>query len=293
MSIRGDRNQAQDLNPYSAALTEKNFNRLRELIYSLCGIKLIPAKKTMLEGRLRKRLRALGINSFDSYCNYLLSDEGMSTESVHMVDVVTTNKTDFFREPDHFDYLSAVVLPDLARSAGAGHGSPLSVWSAGCSTGEEPYTLAMVLSEYGRNHPGFNFRILGTDISTKVLEIARRGIYDHDRISPVPMPLRRKYLLRSRDRTRNLVRIAPELRSLVSFRRLNFMESDFGIREHIDVIFCRNVLIYFDKETQERVLQRFCRHLSRGGYLFTGHSETLQNMRLPLIQATTTVYKKI
>lgn len=274
-------------------LTDRHFKHLSEFIHSICGIKLPASKKTMLEGRLRKRLRALGIRSFDEYCRYLQSSEGMTLECVHMVDVVTTNKTDFFREPAHFEYLVNTGLPELAVSKGAGVRSRLRTWSAGCSTGEEPYTLAMVLSEFARTCPGFQFSILATDISTAVLQTARKAIYPHDRIDPVPMPLRKKYLLKSKDKARGLVRISPELRSRVTFQRINFMDSNFGIRQPMDIIFCRNVLIYFDRPTQEMVLRQFCHHLNPGGFLFTGHSETLQNMRLPVEQVSASVYKRL
>ncbi|MCE5336783.1 MAG: protein-glutamate O-methyltransferase CheR [Desulfobacteraceae bacterium] len=272
-------------------MTERDFKRLSEFIYSVCGIKLVPAKKTMLEGRLRKRLRALHLNSFDDYYNYLLSPNGLSGEIVHMTDVVTTNKTDFFREPGHFDFMTKEALPELVDAKGTG--LPYRVWSAGCSTGEEPYTIAMVLSEYALDCSGFRFSILATDISTRVLDTAMSAVYEHSKVEPVPMEMRKRYLLKSKDKTRRLVRIAPELRSLVTFRRLNFMDSDFGIRGLLDIIFCRNVLIYFDRPTQERVLRQFCDHLSPGGYLFTGHSETLQNMKLPVEQMAATVYRRL
>lgn len=274
-----------------ATMTDSDFSQMSEFIHTVCGIKLLPAKKTMLEGRLRKRMRALGIGSFDAYCKYLMSTQGLEAEAVHMVDVVTTNKTDFFRESDHFEFLVGSALPELARSRKPGH--TVKIWSAGCSSGEEPYTLAMVLNEYARAYPEFRFSLLATDISTRVLEAARQAIYHHDRIEPVPMALRKRYLLRSRDKSKKLVRIVPEVRSQVSFRRLNLKDPDYHIRESMDVIFCRNVLIYFDKEMQEKVLRQFCRHLHTGGFLFTGHSETIQGMNLPVVPATTTVYRRI
>ncbi|KJU86369.1 chemotaxis protein-glutamate methyltransferase CheR, partial [Candidatus Magnetobacterium bavaricum] len=149
----------------------------------------------------------------------------------------------------------------------------MMVWSAGCSTGEEPYTLAMVLSDFSEKN-GLDFMIIATDISTKVLDKAKSGIYEEERVIPVSTQMKKKYLLRSKDKSKGLVRIVPELRELIRFRRLNFMDSDFGFRETMDVIFCRNVVIYFDKKTQERLLNQFARYLARGGYLFMGHSET-------------------
>lgn len=158
--------------------------------------------------------------------------------------------------------------------------------------GEEPYTLAIVLSEFAQQVSAFNFSILATDISTKVLEKAGKGIYESAQIDVIPMPLRKKYLLKSKDRSRNLVRVAPGLRARVRFQRLNFLDRAFAISQRMGVVFCRNVLIYFDRGTQEAVLRKICQYLTSGGYLFTGHSETLHNMDLPLEQCNATVYRK-
>lgn len=273
-------------------LADKDFRRLSEFIYAECGIKMPPSKKTMLEARLQKRLRCLGLRCFGSYCDYLFSAEGVEHEMVHMIDLVTTNKTDFFREPAHFDYLTRVALPHLMRTEGAGMSRRLMVWSAGCSTGEEPYTLAVVLSEFAEQHQGFGFSILATDISTRVLEKAKLGIYEAERVEPVPPALLHKYFLRSKDRSRGLVRVAPALREAVRFRRLNFMDEDFGFRERLDIIFCRNVIIYFDRPTQERLLNKFCRHLTPAGYILMGHSETLNGLNVPLVSVAPTVYRR-
>lgn len=276
----------------NAHLSPEHFRRLSDLIYAECGIKMSPVKKTMLESRLGKRLRANGMTSFDEYCRYIFSPEGRDHELIHMIDVVTTNKTDFFREARHFDYLLDIAVPQLMQTSGAGIRRTLMVWSAACSSGEEPYTLAMVLEEFAARTPGFSYLVLATDVSTRMVEIARRAIYPHGRIDPVPMELRRKYMLRSKDQARQEVRICPKLRERVRFRRLNFLDDDFGFREKMDIIFCRNVLIYFDRPTQEKVVGHLCRHLTRGGYLFTGHSETLNGLDLPLTAVTTTVARR-
>jgi len=246
-------------------------------------------KRIMLEVRLKKRLRALGLESYEEYCDYLFSPAGMEKERVFMINVVTTNKTDFFREPKHFEYLVQTALPELMRLYGIGM---RRLWSAGCSTGEEPYTLAMVLSEFAARTPGFNFTLLATDISTAVLEKAVRGIYKEERIDTVPFECKRKYFMRSKDKEKRLVRIVPEVRSLVKFRRLNFIDHDFGMRELQDIIFCRNVIIYFERLTQEKVLKRLCKHLIPGGYLFMGHSESLSSLNLPLVTVGPMVYRK-
>ena len=276
----------------AAALSKNDFERLSAFIRSECGIKMPEQKRVMLEARLRKRLRALGIDSFGEYCDFLFSPEGLQQEKVPMIDVVTTNKTDFFREPKHFDYLVRHAIPELSRSGGAGTRHPLSVWSAGCSTGEEPYTISMVLTDYAEAHPGFRFSILATDISTKVLEKAFRGVYKEERAGLMPEAMKKRYLMRSRDREKATVRVVPELRSCVKFRRLNFMDDDFGIDTSFDIIFCRNVIIYFDRPTQQKVLQTICRHLKPGGYLFMGHSETLSSLSMPLVSVGSMVYKR-
>lgn len=269
---------------------KRDFERLSAYIYDELGIQITDSKKTMLSGRLSKRLRALQLDSVSAYCDYLFSSSGQSLERVELFDAVTTNKTDFFREANHFDYLAATVLPQWQQSSRAGRS--FRIWSAGCSSGEEPYTMAMVLNEYAEQHRSthFDFEIIATDISTRVLDHAKTAVYHMDRIIPVPAPIRRKYLLRSRDRSSQLVRIAPRLRRKVRFGRLNFMDETFSLPYTMDVIFCRNVIIYFDSDTRERLVQKFCRHLHPGGYLFLGHSESLHGFDLPLRQVASTVY---
>lgn len=276
----------------SEGMSEKTFSRFSSYVQSELGIKMPGAKKTMLQARLSKRLRRLSIGSFDDYYDYLFSPEGVKDELSNFIDVVTTNKTDFFREPKHFDYLVQSALPELIKTTGAGMKRDALLWSAGCSTGEEPYTLAMVLSEFREKYTGFDYSIMATDISNQVLNEAVLGIYDESDIAPISLPVRKKYLLRSRNRERKQVRIVPELRKKIVFRWLNFMDDDYGIRRKRDIIFCRNVIIYFNRQTQEQVLNRFCRYLNSGGYLFMGHSETLNGLNVPLSPVAPTVYRK-
>jgi len=271
-------------------ISTRDFGRLRSLIYAQSGISLNAEKKTMLEPRIKRRLRNLNLNSFGDYCDYLFGPHGEKEELVHLLDVVSTNKTDFFREPEHFEFLVEKAIPDLVARNESGR--PLLIWSAGCSTGEEPYTLAMVLMECGQRHPGFRFRILATDISTTVLAKAERGVFRSEVAGPVPSDLRRKYFMRSRDRNSNVLRVVPELRQLVEFRRLNFMDADFGLSQKADVIFCRNVIIYFDRPTQERIVQKLAAQLLPGGYAFVGHSETLHDMDVPLAPVAPALYRK-
>lgn len=269
-------------------LSDRDFRRLSEFIHGELGIKMPPAKKTLLESRLQKRLRALGYGSFEEYCDFLFTAGVHGDELVHMIDLVTTNKTDFFRESHHFDFLTETVLPQFSKS-----GAPMRIWSAGCSTGEEPYTLAMVLSEFARTNPGsgFDFSIHATDISTRVLEAASRGVYKEDRIEPVAEDLKRRYFLRSRDKSKGLVRVSRELRQRVSFARVNLMDEEYSV-DQSDIIFCRNVIIYFNKETQEELFNKFCAYLKPGGLLFIGHSETLSGMGLPLLKVSNSVYQR-
>jgi chemotaxis protein methyltransferase CheR len=274
------------------SLSTRDFQQLSSFIYRELGIKMPEGKRTMLTGRLNRRLRALGLATFSEYCEFLFSPKGVEEELVHLINAVTTNKTDFFREPSHFDYLTRVVLPALQDRQRFEIQPNLRLWSAGCSTGEEPYSLAMVLAEFRESRPGFRFEILATDISTRVLEVARRAVYPLERIEPVAMPLRKKYLLKGRDRKNPEVRIVPELRQLVRFGRLNFMAEEFGLRGQVDIIFCRNVIIYFDKPTQEKLMVKFCRYLNPGGYLFLGHSESLHGYDIPLVPVAPTIYRK-
>ncbi len=272
-------------------LSDADFKRLSAFLQERLGIKLPEAKRTMLSGRLSKRLRLLGLASFAAYCDFVFSPEGQQSELIPMMDAVTTNKTDFFREPAHFDYLANRVLPGFIAK-GKRH---CRAWSAGCSTGEEPYTLAMVLSEFARlqPEPGFSFEITATDISSKVLEHAKQAIYSEDRVLPVPPELKRRYLLKGMGVNQGMVRIAPEQRAKVRFGRLNFMQPDFRMPVRQQVVFCRNVLIYFDKNTQEAVINRLCQYLEPGGYLFLGHSESIMGYQVPLVQEAPTVHRRL
>ncbi len=275
-----------------ATLSDREFHRFSSFIYDHAGIKMPPAKKTMLEARLQKRLKANSIASFEEYSDYVFSQEGRSTELIHLIDVVTTNKTDFFREPGHFDYMVKTALPAILQSRGDVLRDPVRIWSAGCSTGEEPYTLAMVLSEFSGGYPDFRAAITASDICTQVLQTAKTAIYPEERTDPIPLNLKKKYLMRSREKSKSLVRISPQLRSLVTFRRINFMDDDFGISEKMDIIFCRNVVIYFDKPTQQTLMRKFHRQLKPGGYLFIGHSETLSGLDVDFKAVASTVYRK-
>lgn len=276
---------------YRAELSNEEFNKLSSFIYNESGIKMPPVKRIMLQSRLQKRLKELKMTSFKEYCNYIFSKEGLNNEIIHMLDVVSTNKTDFFREPVHFDFLTSNILPELVNTSKTY--KSIKIWSAGCSSGEEPYTIAIVLYEYLEKNPGFDFSILGTDISTKILQKAIDAVYKEERVEGIPMEVKKKYFLKSKDRENPSVKMGAMLRSKVYFDRLNFMDNSYNVRDMFDIVFCRNVLIYFDRETQEKVINKICTKINTGGYFFLGHSESIMNMNLPLRQIKPTIYQKI
>ena len=273
-------------------MSDKMFLHFSRFIQDELGIRMPEVKKLMLQSRLLKRLRKLRITTFEEYYDYVFSPRGLEDELGYMIDVVTTNKTDFFREPKHFDYLVETVLPEIVSIRTNPYKTQVVIWSAGCSTGEEPYTLAMVLSEFARTHIDFDFKVIGTDISKDALEKARIGIYDADKAKPIPPAFKKKYLLKSKDKSRRLIRVAPKLRYNVDFRIHNLMEDRFTMRISPDIIFFRNVMIYFSRKTQEKVLNNLCQRLKPKGFIFTGHSETLSGLAAPLVSVEPTVYRK-
>lgn len=275
-----------------AVLSANDFSKLSSFIYEKCGIKLPDSKKIMIEARLRKRLRDLNIDSYSEYCQMLFSSRNDNKEITQMIDLVTTNKTDFFREPRQFNFLSDIALPELEDKYGAGTKRPLRIWSAGCSTGEEPYTISIVLNEFAKEKNKFSYNILATDISTHVLEIAKLGIYEEERTQVIPSPLMHKYFLKSKNKEKKVVRIIPELRKTIDFQWLNFMDNNFSITGKFDAIFCRNVIIYFDKETQDRLIAKLIDFLVPGGYLFLGHSESIFKTNLPITQMAASTYMR-
>jgi chemotaxis protein methyltransferase CheR len=277
--------------PAITELSPKTFARFAQFITGELGIKMPESKLSMVQSRLLRRVRELQLDSVEQYSKYFFASSH-SEEREHFINAITTNKTDFFREAEHFDFLTRIALPSLSPSTGYRPGSRLNVWSAGCSSGEEPYTLAMVLSEYGLAQPGFDFAILGTDVSSRVLDLAKEAMYQEPQTATVPPQLRRKYLWQGRNRSQSLVRVVPELRRKVTFHRLNFMDEDYGIRNMFDVVFFRNVLIYFDKPTQEAVINKICRNLVPGGYFFAGHSESLAGLDTELSCVQTAVFRK-
>lgn len=271
-------------------MTDKDYSIISSYIEKNVGIRLNRGKKVMMQSRLMSRLRALGMSSFEEYINFVFSQDSSGQELIFMTNALTTNKTDFFREADHFETMNNIVLPDLI-----GRGiRNIHLWSSASSSGEEPYTLAIVMSEYKRTHSKTfsDFDVLGTDISTNVLDKAVNAVYTETDVAGIPLEMKRRYFLRSVDKEKQLVRIKPELRNKCSFQRLNLMDESWDIPSRFEVIFCRNVLIYFDKQTQEKIIKHLLYHLIPGGYLFLGHSETVFSMNLPLKTVGPTAYKK-
>ncbi|MBT4286196.1 MAG: chemotaxis protein CheR [Deltaproteobacteria bacterium] len=275
-------------------LSNKDFTRLSDFIHNNYGIKMPPVKKILLESRLQKRLKALNIDSFEHYCDYLFSSEGKEAELKFFIDKVTTNKTDFFREPEHFYHLTNSVIPKIIKSWKGVH-NQLQVWSAGCSTGEEPYTIAMVIQDFADEHPTYrlNYSILATDISQEVLTTGYNAVYSEDKVEPVAYSMKKKYLLRSKEKNKRLVKMVPEIRNRIQFKMLNFMDSHYPLSKKVDIVFCRNVIIYFDKPTQESIINKLCKTIKPGGYFFQGHSESIQGFNVPLKPLYPTIYQKI
>ncbi len=272
-------------------MSQEEFRQISEFITTHYGIKLPDFKKTMVEGRLQKRLRKTAIKSFSEYIDFVFSKKG-TEEMLEMIDAISTNKTDFFRESTHFDFLTNTLLPQFAEENVR---EKLKIWSAAASSGEEIYTIAMVMEEYNADvsKSSINYSILGTDISIEKLKTAIAAIYPEDRIKDIPIFIRDKYLMKSKDATKKVVRFIPSIRSKVQFKRLNLMENNYSVDGDYDIVFCRNVLIYFDKELQERVINRLCEKLKTGGYFFLGHSESIIGKKVPLRQVEPTVYQKI
>ncbi len=265
-------------------LDDALFNKFRELIHRTAGISLSDEKKELLTARLSKRLRACGLTSFAEYYRLITSDQA-GEEFTHFINSVSTNYTSFFREQAHFTALTERLLPSLDPLVTAGR-RPLMVWSSACSSGEEPYTLAMVLNEYYRGRKNA-FQILATDISTRVLNIARRGIYAIEQVNTVPQTYLKRYFMRGVGRSAGYVKVKPILQEHIRFQQFNLMDR-FPWRHEMHIIFCRNVMIYFDRPTQQRLVNKFYDCLVAGGYLVIGHSESISSIehRFQLVEAT-------
>lgn len=266
--------------------TDSNFEQLRQIALAHTGIVLGENKRQMMYGRLARRIRQLGLGSFDEYCARLERDP--DSELGELINAITTNLTAFFRENHHFEHLASTALPEiLTRNAGSRR---LRVWSAGCSTGEEPYSIAMTLAE-SANLAGWDARILATDIDTNVVQRADAGVYGGDRVNGVDPKRQRRWFERGVGENAGKLRVRRELRDLIAFRALNLL-GPWPMRGPFDVIFCRNVVIYFDKETQRKLFERYADILAPQGYLYIGHSETLFKICDRFESIGGTIYRK-
>ena len=273
----------------SQAITDADFALFQRLLEKETGIYLSPAKKSLLVGRLSRRLRELGLGDLRKYYKRVLSDPA---EHVRMIDCISTNETQFFREPLHFEFFERRVFPVWTAQAEAGaRARKIRVWSAGCSTGEEPASIAMTLLHRFPAASGWQIEILATDISTRVLALARAGIWPIEKASQIPTPFLRTYMLRGTGTQEGKMKAGPEIQRVVRYERFNLLgEPAPPSSAPFDVIFCRNVLIYFQPETKARVVRRLLSHLSPDGFLFVGHSESLNHLSDCVRSVVPTVY---
>jgi len=268
--------------------SEADFRFIKNRIFQLAGISLSDAKHQMVYSRLTKRLRVLGLTCFKEYCSLLKS--GNTDEVDFFINSLTTNKTSFFREKHHFDYLSNTIVPELLDKKKSTR--RIRIWSSACSTGEEPYTLAMVLDRSKITGKGWDTKILATDLDSNVLDTARNGVYDKRLLDDVDPNFRRSFFLKGGKNHPNKIKVADKLNNLITFKQLNLMEQ-WPFSGPFDMIFCRNVIIYFDKATQQKLFKRFYDLLSEGGYLIIGHSENLGDMVKQFEVVGRTIYRKI
>jgi chemotaxis protein methyltransferase CheR len=278
------------LQPGEISITDGEFRRFRELVQRHTGISLAPHKQEMLKARLSRRLRALGLKSFSSYYQHLCERDPKGEELRRMINAVTTNVTEFFREKNHFQFLSKIWLPELQADAGR---KRIRFWSAGCSTGEEPYTIALVLREaLGPELTNWDIRILASDIDTDALDRATSGVYPLNKVAAVPKEIVRRNFLRGTGSHEGLVQVHPQIQALITFRCLNLLDDPWPIRTRFDAIFCRNVMIYFDRPTQQLLVKRMSTILQEDGLLFLGHSEGLNGMTAGLTHRQNTIYQR-
>ena len=266
--------------------TDKHFNWLVKLVMEKTGIALSHQKRDLVYGRLARRLRKLNLDDFDQYCNLLKQES--EEELVEFVNSITTNLTSFYREPHHFEYLANTVLKYLLQRRNQER--RIRIWSAGCSTGEEPYTIAMTVLENIPNIKNWDIKILATDIDTNVLSRASDGIYLEERLNGINKERMEKWFLKSRNNPGE-VKVNPKLRELITFKQLNLME-DWPMKGPFDVLFCRNVVIYFNKDTQRVLFDRFANILRQDGYMFLGHSESLYKVTDRFTLLGKTIHKR-
>lgn len=277
--------------PAEIPLRASEFNLFRELIYKHTGIVLDDNRREMIQSRLRKRLRHLHLSSYREYCDYLTSKDRNGEELQQLINRITTNKTSFFRESHHFDYLRDELFPRLIDQAKRGQREPkLRIWCAAASSGEEPYSLAITVQETFAKYPNWDVRILASDIDTQILEKARAGVYHCDDVAPLPPAMVDRYF--DKDTESDTFQVKPSLKQSVAFRQINLLAPQWPIHTQFDAIFCRNVLIYFDQATQDTLMRRMGAYLKQDGSLIIGHSESLSRLSDLYQRIGKTVYLK-
>jgi len=277
---------------FNIELTDQEYKEIAGFVHKTAGINLLDGKKELMRTRLSKRIRALKFNNFRAYFKHVMSDQ-TGEEIVFLLDALATNLTSFFREPQHFQFMAKQYLPELEKRRKAQNSRKLRIWSAACSSGEEPYTIAMVVLDknpyFGQ---GGDFKILGTDISTKVLAMAKQGLYGPERVKDIPAQMLQKHFTKiETDRGEKMYKVTAQLRSTIAFQRFNLMDP-LPFKGPLDLIFCRNVMIYFDKETIASLVDKYYKILAPGGYLFIGHSESLSGFKHPFKYVAPCIYLK-
>lgn len=273
------------------ALKDSEFQRFSRYVYDKCGINLHGGKKELLKARLGKILRQRNFHSFRAYYDQVVNDKS-GYELTLLLNSISTNLTYFFREPEHFDFLRAKALPELIETKASSRDNSLRLWSAGCSSGEEAYSIAITVSEAVYGMKKWQIEIYATDLSTKVLATANAGIYEEEKVHNIPFDLKRRYFQKGSNKWKGYFRVKKGIRDMISFKRLNFMEK-FLFKDPFDVVFCRNVMIYFDNPTKEGLIKKLSQCLSNGGYLLVGHSESLTGVKHQLKYIQPSIYKKI
>ncbi len=270
----------------SVGISEDEFNRIRSLVKKTTGISLGEHKRDLVVSRLASRLRAFNLSTFSQYLEFLENAEN-DEELVNMINRITTNKTDFFRENHHFEFLKNQVLPEIVEG---GRSNKIRCWSAGCSSGQEPYSLAITLAEFFNGQPGWDCKILATDLDTNILRQARAGLYKYEQIKLIPQPLITRYFDK---RGQDDYQVKNSLKSMIIFRKFNFMNPSYNIKVPLDFIFCRNVMIYFDANDKLDMVTKFAGTLKSRGYLFVGHSESLMMAKDTFANVGPTIYRKV
>ena len=272
-------------------LKEREYNKFSRYVYDTCGINLHEGKQQLVKARLGKILRQRDFRSFRQYYDHVINDKS-GHELILLLDSISTNLTYFFREPEHFEFLRKKALPEIMKRKSTPRDNCLRFWSAGCSSGEEPYSIAMTISEALDNREKWQFKIQATDLSTRVLKTAISGIYEKMKVEKIPYELRKRYFQKGDNKWKGYFRVKKDVKKKISFQRLNFME-EFHFGEPFDVIFCRNVMIYFDTPTKQDLVDNLYRNLSHGGYLFIGHAESLSGLKHHLKYIQPSVFKKV